>query len=379
MQIRYIKNQDQYLNVAIILNKGSNSERSGENGYTHVLEHCFLGIMGADNECKVQAYTEFDHMVIHFISKENTYEECKRIFEDISRIFVTRSISEVILKIAKDEVLDEIKNGVSSMPSELLELISDGNMHNIPIGCENDIKKITVDLIEDYKEYYLKQSDLMILVCGDESCRYKKLELLLHPKLKNRNIETIYSDKEYRIKYNSSVLVKSEIVQKLICRYEYEVKTIRCKLIQIIGDQLIEECAIMSGEFTNITITYKHIDKYFKLLIIHLYYPRLYASVIGLSDFIKLIKSVMTEYSYAGVIDRTKMLFKEYFQYGVTIPMLLTQTKNNFLYGEPELFYSIPYIEIEKYIDSISYTDIMDYFSGLDNGKCKLLFEIKEA
>ena len=87
----------------------------------------------------------------------------------------------------------------------------------------------------------------------------------------------------------------------------------------------------------------------------------------------------MTEYSYAGVIDRTKMLFKEYFQYGVTIPMLLTQTKNNFLYGEPELFYSIPYIEIEKYIDSISYTDIMDYFSGLDNGKCKLLFEIKEA
>ena len=53
MQIRYIKNQDQYLNVAIILNKGSNSERSGENGYTHVLEHCFLGIMGADNECKV--------------------------------------------------------------------------------------------------------------------------------------------------------------------------------------------------------------------------------------------------------------------------------------------------------------------------------------
>ena len=99
----------------------------------------------------------------------------------------------------------------------------------------------------------------------------------------------------------------------------------------------------------------------------------------GLNDFIILIKNVVTEHDFANAINKTETLFKEYFQYGVTIPMLLAQTKNNFLYGEPELFYSISYIEIEKCIESISYEEIVDYFSDLDNGKCKLLFEIKEV
>lgn len=381
MQLLYIKNQNSYLNVAIILNKGSNSERFGENGYTHILEHCFLGLIEINGECQVQAYTEFDHMEIHFISRENTYEECTKIFKNINKIFITGRISETILKAAMDEVLCEIRNGNNSMSSELLKAISDGSMNNIPIGCKSDIEKITVDKIENYKTYYLNQCDLMILVCGDNRCSYENLELLLHPKLKSRNVETASSNGDSMVdaKFHSDILVRSGIVQKLICRYEYDIKTIKSKLIQIIGDQLIEEGAKKSGEFLDITISYKYFDEFFKLLIITLYYDRPYVSAMGLNDFIILIKNVVTEHDFANAINKTETLFKEYFQYGVTIPMLLAQTKNNFLYGEPELFYSISYIEIEKCIESISYEEIVDYFSDLDNGKCKLLFEIKEV
>lgn len=380
MQLLFINNQDSYLNVAVILNKGSNIERFRESGYTHILEHCFLELIETNEECQVQAYTEFDHMQIHFISRKNTYEECVKIFKNINKIFVTDKIPEPILKNAMNEVLCEIRNGISSISPELLEAISDGSMNSIPIGSERDIKKITVDKIENYKKYYLKQSDLMILVCGDNNCSVDKLESLLHPKLKNRNVETVYSnsDSMINIKYHSNILIKSGIIEKLICQYEYYIKTTKNKLIQIIGDQLIEEVAKKSEKFLDVTIAYKHFGEFFKLLIITLYYNKCYISAINFHDFIVLIKNVVTKHDFFNVINRTKNLLKEYFQYGATIPMLLTQEKNNFLYGEPKLFYSTPYVEIEKCIESISYEEIIDYFSDLDNGKCKLLFEIKE-
>ncbi|MFR6166741.1 MAG: hypothetical protein ACLUKE_00770 [Blautia wexlerae] len=64
-----------------------------------------------EKDCTLQAYTEFDHVEFDFLIFQNSGDDIYiNIFDNIKRIFIEEHITEAVLRQAKKEVLNEIKN-----------------------------------------------------------------------------------------------------------------------------------------------------------------------------------------------------------------------------------------------------------------------------
>lgn len=369
MNINYIKTQGSDSNISIIFNRGSVNELKEEYGYTHLLEHCLLEMFRLEKDCTLQAYTEFDHVEFDFLIFQNSGDDIYiNIFDNIKRIFIEEHITEAVLRQAKKEVLNEIKkfNPRKKMTSEFSEIISAGTVKRIPLGEKASIENVSIEKIEAFKKKFWDNCKILLLAVTeiDYASFVSFIPNVIKEKCEQERNAGFSIGNEITCNYNK-VFIKN-MKQKIVCLYKYEVRDIKNKLVQILSDKLIEDIILGEKQIVNIEISYKYITYSLRYIVIDIEFKEGYNSIFNIVEFVEIIKKRLNNSILEKIKNEIKYYFKQYQRNGITIPMFRLYNKQEFLYGEYNIFNGFSYEKIKKIMELINLENVSEYLSIIE-------------
>jgi len=378
MTINYIKTQGSNFNISFVFDQGSVNELREQCGYTHLLEHCLLEMFRLEKDCTVQAYTEFDHVEFDFLFFKNNGDDIYiNIFDNIKRVFTEEHIGETVLRQAKKEVLNEIKefNPRKKMTSEFSEIISAGNVQKIPLGEKESIENASIETIERFKREFWNNCKILLVAVTeiDYESFISFIPDVIKEKCKQERIIDINIGNQ--IRYDHDKVFIKDMRQKLVCLYKYTISDIKGKLVQILSDKLIEDIILSEKQIEDIKISYKYITLSLKYIVIDIKFTEGYNSVFSILEFVEIVKRQLNHSRLEKTKSKIKFYFEQYQKNGITIQMFRLYSKQEFLYREPNIFNDFSYKKIKDIMDLITVENILEYLSIIEKTRVMSFIE----
>lgn len=131
-------------------------------------------------------------------------------------------------------------------------------------------------------------------------------------------------------------------------------------------DKLIEDIMLGEKQIVNIEISYKYIMYSLRYIVIDIEFKEGYNSIFDIVEFVEIVKKRLSNSILEKIKNEIKCYFKQYQRNGITIPMFRLYSKQEFLYGEYNIFNGFSYEKIKEIMELINLENVLEYLSIIE-------------
>ncbi|WP_368230721.1 hypothetical protein, partial [Blautia wexlerae] len=103
-----------------------------------------------------------------------------------------------------------------------------------------------------------------------------------------------------------------------------------------------------------------------RYIVIDIEFKEGYNSIFNIVEFVEIIKKRLNNSILEKIKNEIKYYFKQYQRNGITIPMFRLYNKQEFLYGEYNIFNGFSYEKIKKIMELINLENVSEYLSIIE-------------
>ncbi|AIQ69737.1 insulinase family protein [Paenibacillus graminis] len=386
--------------VVVCVQAGCGQEPLGKNGVAHLVEHICLAYenyISSNYEhtyknikfCST-GYTNYGQTVLMFTFQshlENIY-----IFSRLLRTIMDADIvTEDTFKLSQTEILDECmtKKSQWEWQREIITYITNNQVQNLPVGSEDEIKKLHFnDVISYIKDFYNMDNIGIVFFTNILS---QDIIPIIKPE-KRRNTKNKYFNFQIK-KISRNIINKNDELSLLQLNHPFKLKTVEIyfhkpyisvnlkrkltrMLFEIISKNCIEkyiEKTEYCNYLNNLSVSDKYVSDYFYFAVFSMEFSFVDDKITLLANGIvnHLKKANLTERVLVESKKRIIPFLNEY--YKSSREQLFQNISSHFFYGEPIHITREHYRDIEEIMDEISIGDILNYRNWILEESAKIV------